>query len=1249
MRKALLALICIVSLIGSLPLRAIYDPAWTWTDPDRGLTYALDPGTLQAKLISVEPVSEGTTPHITIFSPISVTKSGTTNEYWIHIASDGGTTSLFKDSGYTSIALSGRFFKIDEAAFKDCKDLTYFNLAAEFSSSSNKDVGDSDRVFHIPPRCFQNCSNLKQAHLQKLIKKIGREAFKDCPALTSQFTYWWWEDVKEIGTSAFENCEKFDATLEGLDNLESIGDNAFKNSGITSVTLPGRSFTLGTGVFNNCSKLTTVNFDSQNGPTVIPSKTFNTCSVLTELVFPDYVTTIAGDAFYGNWKLKKLQFPANPNYTTIAYPCLEGSTFENPDGSTVTFKQALNDLIIPSNVTTIEHDAFKSCSIENLNLHPGIRTIGERAFTMNNITQLDVPGGITEIAEGTFSENPLAKITLHDGLQRIGKNAFASESSTFTDFTVPATVKNIDAGVVSSPNLTKLYLMGDKDNDGTGKVFSESAFTSAASLTEVWNYNKVPPTIADATFTDATYTNATLHAINPSQYKAAAGWKKFGKVKAIDITIDGVTYELDHDVAKMVAVDNNAENQKVPAQLTINSPLQAYTYSFPAQLAANGTASFFKNSALANLTLKGTFASTAIPDYTFYQCAKLNTLNMSGAHITSVGKYAFANCALTSATFPSSVQSMGEQAFGYNKITSLTMPKELTELERGAFRNNQIAGINWNGCNLTKLRQDVLCNNLLTRLELPSQMKVLDRYSVFNNPLQQITFNAALDSIGEAAFKYHTQDGEQYRPSYTELHITPNVKEIGNSAFYGCDKLTAIYLDCSDSAPKVATTAFDPTTGSATSAYNDATLYIKGAAAKYILNQEGWLKFKNIHMVHWGVTYAMAIDAETGGHWATLISATNAWTGEAVPAKLTITSPMNDIKLQWSVVLTADGVTSHFKSTALQELTLRGGRIVNSVVPAYAFHECANLQKVTMDSSVEIIGNRAFDHCNISSLSLSTTLSEIGDSAFAYNKIAELRLPKTLSKLGTDAFRDNEISSIDWNDNHFLTEIPHCAFGNNLLSSIDIPAQITTLGTYSLYNNPLTEIKLHDGLETIDGHAFQYFSNDDTRYQPSYTEVSIPATVMTIGESAFEGCDAFKTLKLYDAPRAARATSEKNFGQKAFGTHEMADVYTINAVPPTIHDQAFSEATYQNAQLHVLQGTENDYRNAEGWKKFYNLNDATLTGIEDVAAGETEADGDVDIYTLSGVHVYSGPEQSAPHLGGLYIVRRGDKVRKAYY
>ena len=91
-----------------------------------------------------------------------------------------------------------------------------------------------------------------------------------------------------------ETSVTIEATYEGVAVTE-IGNNAFKNSTITSVTIPDSIISIGNSAFNGCTGLTEIVIP--NSVTSIGNSAFENCSGFTEFVIPDSVTSIGKSAF----------------------------------------------------------------------------------------------------------------------------------------------------------------------------------------------------------------------------------------------------------------------------------------------------------------------------------------------------------------------------------------------------------------------------------------------------------------------------------------------------------------------------------------------------------------------------------------------------------------------------------------------------------------------------------------------------------------------------------------------------------------------------------------------------------------------------------------------------------------------------------------------------------------------------------------------------------------------------------------
>lgn len=113
-------------------------------------------------------------------------------------------------------------------------------------SISGESVG---KRLRIAANSFQNYSNLETVLLDDVIG-IDSYAFEGCSALESvEFLYA--AELTTIGKGAFKNCTSL-STIELPGNLEHIGDAAFQNTALGTITL-GRSITeIGADTFSGC-------------------------------------------------------------------------------------------------------------------------------------------------------------------------------------------------------------------------------------------------------------------------------------------------------------------------------------------------------------------------------------------------------------------------------------------------------------------------------------------------------------------------------------------------------------------------------------------------------------------------------------------------------------------------------------------------------------------------------------------------------------------------------------------------------------------------------------------------------------------------------------------------------------------------------------------------------------------------------------------------------------------------------------
>ena len=133
---------------------------------------------------------------------------------------------------------------------------------------------------------------------------------------------------------------------------------------------------------------------------------------------------------------------------------------------------------------------------------------------------------------------------------------------------------------------------------------------------------------------------------------------------------------------------------------------------------------------------------TSIGNWAFYQRSSLHGVTIPDS-VTSIGKYAFEYCDLTSVTIGNSVTSIGQEAFCYcYSLTNITIGNSVTSIGIDAFR---------------------LCTSL-----------------------NSVTIPNSVVSIGDEAFDTCS--------SLTGVYFQGNPPGLGSSPFYGSDNVTVYYL-----------------------------------------------------------------------------------------------------------------------------------------------------------------------------------------------------------------------------------------------------------------------------------------------------------------------------------------------------------------------------------------------------------------------------------------------------------------------
>ena len=286
-----------------------------------------------------------------------------------------------------------------------------------------------ESVTSIGKSAFEDCSNLDSLIINGVATSmIGAYAFASCTSLTSLSLV---GSFQTIGDSAFVNCGMTSLTIDAT--ITSIEKYAFSSRFLTSLSLTGNVQKIGDYAFSSCSSLNTVTFPKS--PTSIGSHAFDACTSLNPIEIPGTVTEIGDCAFYNCDGLTSVKIDEGVQSTgaNMFKDCDHLATVELPeslttiaDGSFASCSK-LDHVNIPARVTCIGDGAFSNCtSLSEITLRDGVKTIGASAFfSCQALTSITLPGSVTDIGEDAFWYcSQLKSITIPENVTAIKPDTF---------------------------------------------------------------------------------------------------------------------------------------------------------------------------------------------------------------------------------------------------------------------------------------------------------------------------------------------------------------------------------------------------------------------------------------------------------------------------------------------------------------------------------------------------------------------------------------------------------------------------------------------------------------------------------------------------------------------------------------------------------------------------------------------------------------------------------------------------------
>ncbi|MBQ3378593.1 MAG: leucine-rich repeat protein [Clostridia bacterium] len=298
---------------------------------------------------------------------------------------------------------------------------------SDYNFRDVKNVVVGEGITSLPDEIFYHFESMTSVSLPSTLKSIGQEAFRGS-GLTKIVIP---EGVTDISGLAFYLCEDL-TDVSVPSTLVNVGGRIFANCGLTNITIADGTTTLGEMPFYGCNKLTRIRLPGSLKS--IDRDFFNDCKNIESVTFGEGFVSIGDDTFRWQHALSEVSLPSTLktigsgafSYTAITEIKLPNGISEIGSGAFSECK-SLVSASIPASVTQegLGENIFRDCtSLKSINVEANITYLKGAINGCTALETVSLPNTLTSLSASDFEKmTNLRRVDVAEG----GENYFSDD------------------------------------------------------------------------------------------------------------------------------------------------------------------------------------------------------------------------------------------------------------------------------------------------------------------------------------------------------------------------------------------------------------------------------------------------------------------------------------------------------------------------------------------------------------------------------------------------------------------------------------------------------------------------------------------------------------------------------------------------------------------------------------------------------------------------------------------------------